>query len=430
MDKKFGKSFVSTLLVATIWLVGLGDAASVRAQSGLYLPTAKSAKDMRKALYASEAFHLLIHYAGSDTTYTVADLDLLDSAYGIAFGIGNPKLYTMTIEGYGGADSLLTQARVDAVYRYFARRSGASFPVRMARNPIRCSCKGDTVETLRFEVPVAKAAYITATLPEARRLLNKTIALDGSVLVTFRNNPDECLGSARGCAVPSADSVVHGYYATLMLCKGSVREVQGTKDTCPSNFWVKVDDHLDYTEVVDRYHMVPHRKQLIVQAGYIVLSSNWKVSADSCVLPQKDSIFVRIPVSAEQLAAKLKFYAKVKGARGVEYKALPTRKTGAKTAPMLQAPINIGQFDTIYIGKRIQENEIKKYFFAVDGPTEAASFQIGEDYYVAYRPDKTGGYELRPMLQALFRPIPVQEEEPKAKKGKKKKASDEEIIED
>lgn len=402
----------------------------VNAQSGLYVPSVKAVKNMQKALYASEAFHLLIHYEGEDTSYTVGDLDLLDSAYGIAFKVDNPKFYTMTIEGYGGEDTVLTQARVDAVAAYFAKRSGGKFPIRLARNAIRCSCNGDTVETIRFEVPVAKAVYNMATLPEARRLLNKSVPLGNSVLVTFRNNPDECVGSARGCMVPSADSVVHGYYASLMLCKGSVRTVEGTKDTCPTTFWVKVEDHLDYKEVVDRYHMVPHRKQLIVQAGYIVLSSNWQVGMDSCVLPQKDSIFVRMPASPEQLAAKLKFFAKVKGTRGIEYKALPTRKSGSKTAPMLQAAINIGQFDTIYIGKRIQENEVKKYFYAVDSPTEVASFKIGDDYYVAYRPSKNGDYELRPLLQAMFRPVPVQEEEPAPKKGKKKKVNAEEIIED
>ena len=76
------------------------------------------------------------------------------------------------------------------------------------------------------------------------------------------------------------------------------------------------------------------------------------------------------------------------------------------------------QFDTIYIGKRIQENELKKYFYSVDGPTEAAAFKVGDGYWVAYRAGKKGGYELKKPLKALFRFIPEQEEESPADKAK------------
>ena len=403
-------------LVLTLFVTGVD--AEVQAQSGLYVPSTKSVRNMQRALTNPEVFYLLIHYEGASETYTVADLDLLDSAYRIAFDIDNPMYYTMNIEGYGGGDETLTKMRVDAVYRYFAMRSGGKFPVRVAHNAIHCSCNGDTVETLRFEVPTSTAIYNTAELPEARRVLNKSISLHNSVLVTFRNNPDECVGDARGCFVPEADSIVRGYYASLVLSRGSLYAVAGTKDTCPSDFEIVIEDHLDYKKVVEQYCMVPHRKQLIVQAGYIVVKSNWARGFDSCSLPQKDSIFVRIPATEEQIAAKLKFFAKVKGSKGVEYKQLATRKTGTKLEPMLQAPINVTQFDTIYIGKRIQENELKKYFYSVDGPTEAAAFKVGDGYWVAYRAGKKGAYELKKPLKALFRFIPEQEEESPADKAK------------
>ena len=398
------------------------------AQTGLYVPAKGPVRNMQKALHNPETFYLLLCYDGDAPTYSVSDLDLLDSAYRIAFDIENPMYYTMAVESYGDGNEALGKERVDAVYRYFAMRGGQTLPVRVARNNIHCSCMGDTVETLRFEVPVTISVYNAAELPESRRTLNKSIALQNCVLVTFRNDPDECVGSARGCYVPAEDSIVRGYYASLSLAKGSVRAVDNTKDTCPSGLEIVVEDHLDYRKVVEQYGLVPHRKQIIVQAGYIVIKSNWAQEMDSCTQPQKDSIFVRIPATPEQVAAKLKFFAKVKGSRGVEYKQLPTRKVPGRAELMLQAPINVTQFDTIYVGKRIQEKELGKYFYQVDGPTEAAAFKVGDRYWVAYSVGKGGRYELKKSLMELFRIVPDQEEEEIPEADKDKNIKPEEII--
>lgn len=400
----------------------------VLGQSGLYIPSAKPVKNMQKALTNPPTFQLLLCYQGNDSSYSVNDLDLLDSAYRIAFDIENPNYYTMTVESYGNGDDSLGQRRVDGVVRYFAMRSYAPFPIRMAHNPIRCSCHGDTVETLRFEVPTSTAVYNYSELPEARRLLNKSVPLENSVLVTFKNDPDECVGTARGCFMPSEDSLVRGYYATLFLARGSVYSVAGTKDTCPGGLQITVDDHLDYRQTVERYNLIPHPKQILVQAGYIIVKSNFGRGADECELEQKDSVFVRIPATPEQLASKLKFFAKVKTTRGIEYKALPTRKLPGKGDLVLQAPISVDQFDTIYLGKRIQEKELKDYFYEVDSPTEAAAFAVGKRFFVAYRVDKHGQYELKKALRNLFRIVPEQEEDFE-KPSEKKELKGEEIIE-
>lgn len=417
MSKHMGNNRHKWLTIAILSII-LAMPAGASAQPGLYIPSAKPVKNMQRALQNPEVFCLLIKYQGADADYDTTALDLLDSAYRIAFDKGNPMYYTMTIEGYGDANERLSSRRVEAVYSYFARRCHAQFPIRDIRNPIHCSCMGDTVEILRFEVPTTKLTYDCAQLPEARRMLNKNIDLANSVLVTFRNNPDECVGAARGCFVPAADSIVRGYYASMFLAKGSIRSVSGTKDNCPSDIQIRIDDNLDYRTVVEQYHLVPHRKQIIVQSGFIVLDIKGVQPADSCTEPLKDSIFIRIPVTKEQLEAKLKFYAKVKTARGLEYKALPTRKLPSKTELVLQAPINLGQFDTIYIGKRIQEGELGKYFYKVDGPTEAAAFPVNGTYYVAYHVGKRGAYELKKPLSALFRIIPEQEEEIPSRKDK------------
>ena len=401
---------------------------ALRAQSGLYVPAAKPVKDMQKALVNPQAFYLLLSYQGNDSTYNVTHLDLLDSAYRIAFSEDNPMLYTMMVESYAGADETLGNKRVEAVVRYFSMRSCAPFPIRYAHNPIHCSCHGDSVETLRFEVPTSTAVYDCATLPGERLKLNKSVDLTNSILVTFRNDPDECIGAARGCFVPAADSLVRGYYAQLFLTKGSVYSVSGTKDTCPSDIQIKVDDHLDYRTTVERYNLIPHPKQILVQAGYVVISSNYGRRLDECEEPQKDSIYIRIPATPEQVASKLKFFAKVKTSRGIEYKALPTRKMPGKGELMLQAPINVAQFDTIYLGKRISESELKDYFFEVDSPTQAASFAVGRRFFVAYRVDKRGGYELRKALRDLFRIVPDQEEDTQPREEKRKNVNPDEII--
>lgn len=416
------------LLFAVVAVVATLSSPFAAAQTGLYVPAKGPVRNMQKALHNPEVFYLLLCYEDDAPTYSVSDLDLLDSAYRIAFDVDNPMYYTMAVEAYGDGNEALGKERVDAVYRYFAMRGGQAFPVRVAHNQIHCSCKGDTVETLRFEVPVTTAVYNAAELPESRRTLNKSIPLQNCVLITFRNDPDECVGSARGCYVPQEDSIVRGYYASLSLAKGSVRAVDNTKDTCPSGLEITVEDHLNYRNVVEQYSLVPHRKQIIVQAGYIVVKSNWAQEMDSCTQPQKDSIYVRIPATPEQVAAKLKFFAKVKGRRGVEYKQLPTRKVSGRAELMLQAPINVTQFDTIYVGKRIQESELGKYFYSVDGPTEAAAFKVGNRYWVAYRVAKGGKYELKKPLMALFRIVPDQEEEELPDEKKDNKINPEEII--
>ena len=82
-----------------------------------------------------------------------------------------------------------------------------------------------------------------------------------------------------------------------------------------------------------------------------------------------------------------------------------------------------------YIGKRIQEKELKSYFYPVDGPTEAAAFRVGQKYYVAYRVEKGGTFSLKKELRKLFRIIPEQEEEKPSVK-QQKTPNPEEIIEE
>ena len=77
------------------------------AQTGLYVPAKGPVRNMQKALHNPEVFYLLLCYEGSAPTYSVSDLDLLDSAYRIAFDIDNPMYYTMAVEAYGDGNEAL-----------------------------------------------------------------------------------------------------------------------------------------------------------------------------------------------------------------------------------------------------------------------------------------------------------------------------------
>lgn len=419
------RRFVSTVLLTLASLFFLSPSA--QAQTGIYIPSAKPIKNMKAAMQNPQTFCLLMKYSGSDSTYSINDLDLLDSVYNIAFDRDNPNLYQMIIEGYGGANEELTRARVEVLYRYFAYRSHAPFPIRYAANPIHCSCKGDTIELLRYEVPVDKRIYNCAELPDSRKVLNKTVSLDNSVLITFKANPDECIGPSRGCYVPSQDSTIRGYYASVFMKKGALYAVQNTKDSCPENVEFSIEEHLDYKDVVEHYFLVPHPKQIIVQVGYVVLRSSINRAYGECTQELADSIMVRFPVTQEQWDNKVRIFGKKYSEKGVTFKSLTTKKVPSKVSINIQTGINVTQIDTLFLGKRIQPNELKDYFYEVETDMEEGSFTVDGKHYKAYRLDRHGNYEIKKSLRELMRIIDDPVEEIEEQKGDRRYENDEEI---
>lgn len=390
------------------------------AQSGLYLPLSEKARKSAKAPVwpqYPEEFFLLLYFTPGDSVYTINSLDILDSAYNLAFSKENPQLYTMTIEGYSDprtGDDAVNHARVEAVNRYFSMRSSHSnYSVRYAQNPIHCSCHGDSVETVRFEVPTTLCYYDSQQLPESRKQLNGKQVLQGCVLVTFKSNTDECLGYSRGCFMPGEDSLIRGYYSTIHLPKGSVYSVRNTLDDCPEPLKITIDEHLDFNTTVERYFLVPHPKQILLQVGYIVLHSNFNRAPGECQLQLPDSIMVRFPATQEQLDNKLRIIAKCHTEKGSVYKPLPTKKVSSKskTSITIQAAIDASQFDTIFLGKRIKPEELKTYFYEVETNTEEGSFTIDGHHYKAFQVGKHGEYEVKKPLKALFRIVEENQDE-------------------
>lgn len=421
------------LFIVAFGLSLLSLVVPLAAQEAFLIPNQTKVKDMQRVLNSHpEAFALQMHFTGQDSTLALQHLDLLDSAYRIAFDIDNPRLYTLRIEAYGTADSLLWLSRAQAVYRYFAGRSHTPFPVRYVHNPIHCFCHGDTMETVRYEVPVSTAVYDCAQLPDSRKIVNKTVALDNSILITFRHNPEECFGLTRGTYLPTQDSTILGAVASLILSRGSVYSLHNSMDSVPRPLRITLDEHFDYKKIVENYALVPHRRQIIVQTGYVVIRSNYNYDADSCQQPLPDSIFVRIPITEEQWADKLRAFAKKPTAKGMEYKSLPTRKIKTKNSTLLRAQtaINATQFDTIYFGKRIKPEELKDYFYEIDSDREVGSFTINGRHYKAYVVGTDGEYEMKKKLRNLFRIIEEAEDDFDTPDDPNAPADDEEIIED
>ena len=384
--------------------------------SGLHIPSEKpiKPKDLPRAWTNPEVFCLLLHFDENDSSYRESDLDLLDSAYSVAYSRDNPRLYTMSIEAYGHEyDVDLMLSRIESVYRYFTMRGHEIVPVRYAYNPIHCSCHGDTIELIRYEVPTDKQVYDCAELPDSRKFLNKDIPLEGTILVTFRHNPIECIGGSSGCFIPAQDSNIRAYYTQLILKKGSIYSVINTRDECPPPVEITIEEHLDYRQIVEKYFLVPHRRNIILPIGYVVLHSSFNRKPDECPY-LTDSIFIRFPVTDEQLESRLRVYAKKYSAKGMEYKPLATKKIKGGPVLMLQGALNPTQFDTIFIAKRITEDEVSKYLYPADSPTEQGAVTImikGEErYFKPFRVDGKGEYEFKKLFRNMLRIIEDEED--------------------
>ncbi len=399
-------------------------------QSAIYYPNIKTLKPSAETgLYEPESFMLLLEYPQGQAAYNISDIDLLDSVYRMAFSRSNPMMYTVVIEGYGNTDDqVIVKERVDAVHRYFTGRCNAQFMVRIAPNPISSSCYGDSVEMVRYEVPTDLKYYDMAELPESKRTFNKMSLLD-KVKVTLTNNPKACIGDFEGCNLPSKDSIIRSYYSSVTLTKGSLLKIKNTKARCPNDVEFSIEEHLNYREILDKYFLVPHKRQIIIQTGFIVLRSNYKREYNECSQALPDSIFVTFPVTQEQFDNKLKIFGKKYTDKGAEYRSLPTKKMPSKVSLSVQTNINPTQIDTIFLGKRIQEEEVEDYFFRVKTDAEEGTITVGGKYYKAYRIDKNGNYELKKPMRALFRMENDAEEEEIEEETKKDKkyADDEEI---
>jgi hypothetical protein len=95
----------------------------------------------------------------------------------------------------------------------------------------------------------------------------------------------------------------------------------------------------------------------------------------------------------------------------MEYRPIKTKKIRSKITVGIEAAINAAQVDTIFIGKRIQEDELSKYFYPAKS-NEPGTFEVNEEYYKAYKLNKYGEYVLKKPFEALFRNTQEEEQTP------------------
>ncbi|MBO7629564.1 MAG: hypothetical protein J6S87_06420, partial [Bacteroidales bacterium] len=125
--------------------------------------------------------------------------------------------------------------------------------------------------------------------------------------------------------------------------------------------------------------------------------------------------YIRFPVTEEQVEAGLKIFAKKYTAKGSEFKSVPTKKIKGGPVLMIQGALNPTQFDTVFLAKRIEVDEISKYLYRADSPTEQGVVTIlvkGEEQY--FKPFRTGGkgqYEYKKNFRALLSIVEAEEDD-------------------
>ena len=82
---------------------------------------------------------------------------------------------------------------------------------------------------------------------------------------------------------------------------------------------------------------------------------------------------------------------------------------------MIQGAINATQFDTIFLAKRIEPDEVTKYLYRADSPSEQGAVAImlkgEEQYFKPFRVGSKGDYEFKKPFRALLRIIEAEDED-------------------
>jgi hypothetical protein len=164
---------------------------------------------------------------------------------------------------------------------------------------------------------------------------------------------------------------------------------------------------MSFEDLMKAYSFIPSDKQYLVNAGYIVINTDHRPDYSSCTLGDmiQPNIKIKVAVTPEQANAKLKFYAKVfKPDGSYTYKVIPTKKEKNKNSSdtYLTTEITPFQMDTIYIGKKITEEELSDYFYPAQ-QSDPGSFEAMGSWLKAYKLNKRGAYILKKEMNAMLK---------------------------
>ncbi len=360
-----------------------------------------------------EKFEAFVCFSKGQSTYTEESLDILDSVYKIAFDKGNNKFYKITIIGYDDAEDLkesntnLARERAITIFNYFAGREGTEYIIRRTPSKSFHSCDGETEYIIKYKMPFDFKWENLNQKPQSERSLYG-VDLTSKAYILIENNPEECLGKFNDYYYPSQDTtLVSKSLSMLKMPKGALESLTHTKEELNDVMTLQFEEKLSFEEVTKNYNLVPHRRQYIISSGYFVVKSNHQPSYETCKLKDKFSqnITIRLPLEEQQIQARLRFYARTYNPNGTwDYKAVTTSKERDRETKMeaITGSFSAFQLDTIYVGKKIDEKEMRDYFYpAKEG--EPGAFQAMGGWLKPYKLDKRGSIVMKKQMQLILR---------------------------
>ncbi|MEA4968750.1 MAG: hypothetical protein VB048_11625, partial [Bacteroidaceae bacterium] len=234
------------------------------------------------------------------------------------------------------------------------------------------------------------------------------IDLTSKAYILVENNPEEALGKFNDYYFPMQDTtIVSKNMSMLKMPKGALGSLTHTKDTIDAQMDLSFEDYLSFEEITNNYSLVPHKRQFILKAGYFVVKSNRQPNYETCKQKEnyKPEITIRLPLEMQQNEARLKFFAKTYNPNGTwEYKAVPTTKDKDRETKLeaIIGNFTAFQLDTIYVGKKVAEDEMSNYFYpAKEG--EPGAFRALGGWLKPYKLDKRGTIIMKKDMEIMLR---------------------------
>lgn len=362
--------------------------------------------------YYPERIEAYICFEPSSAYYTEEGLNILDSIYSIAFSTSNTKFYKMTIDAYDDADPLnemnasLARDRAVMIFNYFSSREGTEFIIKRTPSTYTHSCSGEMNYYIKYKMPFDFKWTSLYNKTEEERTQNG-MNLTGKVRLIIEDDPEGCLGEYFDYYYPSQDSLLSGNLSSVNIPRGALKSITHTKDTIEYTCNISYKEFMNFEDLTNNYHLIPHKKQFLVNAGYIIIDAEHQPDYNSCknIENYQPIVKVSVPLDLHQNDARLKFYAKVYDNKGkAHYKSIPTKKEKDKETKLqtITADLTAFQLDTIYIGKKIEEAEMSDYFYsAKEGEPGAFPFLGG--WLKPYKLNKKGQYIIKKQMQMVLR---------------------------
>lgn len=354
----------------------------------------------------------LICFEPSKDRFLLDALYTLDSLYNMVFKNNTDRFYKVTIVGYDDGEpiseesSKLARQRAISVFNYFSSREETEYIVKTTASSYFTSCKGNVDCFIRYKVPFDFKWINLFKKSEQERKFND-VSLERKCHVIIEEDAEACLGVFFDYYVPERDTTLFGNIAKIKFHKGSISKTLHTKDTLKYSCSITFKEVLSFEDLTQNYHMIPHNKQRIINAGYFVVDSPQKPTLGECETPENypDSIFITVPLEEHQVKGNLKFYTKQINAKGeLEYRMIPTKRERDKETKttFLVGTLNAFQCDTIYLGRKIPEKEMKDYFYP-SREGEPGAFHLEDVWIKPYRLNKRGEMEMKEKMMPILR---------------------------